>query len=63
MYSKLSMAVELATNDYKILATHRNLGLISRIDELNSMEGDLMKGDHYGISHQSTQGTKKYLDD
>jgi hypothetical protein len=46
MYSKLSMAREPATDDYKPLGTHRTLGLISRIDEMNSVEGDPMKGEH-----------------
>jgi hypothetical protein len=46
MYSQLSMAREPATNNYKPLSTHKTLGLISKIDGLNSMEGDLMKGDH-----------------
>jgi hypothetical protein len=46
MYSQLLMAREIATNDFNSLGTHRNLGLISRIDELNSMEGDLLKGEH-----------------
>jgi hypothetical protein len=40
MYSQLSMVREHATNDYKPLGTHRTLGLISRIDELKSMERD-----------------------
>jgi hypothetical protein len=46
MYSQLSMAGEPATDDCKPLGTHRTLGLISRIDELNSMEGDPLKGEH-----------------
>jgi hypothetical protein len=44
MYSQLSMAGELATNDCKPLGTHRTLGLVSRIVELKSMEGDPLKG-------------------
>jgi hypothetical protein len=44
MYSQLSMAGELATDDCKPLGTHRTLGLISKIDELDSLEGDPMKG-------------------
>jgi hypothetical protein len=35
MYSQLSMAREPATDDCKPLGTHRTLGLISKIDELN----------------------------
>jgi hypothetical protein len=46
MYSLLSMAGELASNDCKPLGTHRTLGLISRIDYMKLMEGDLMKGMH-----------------
>jgi hypothetical protein len=46
MYSQLSMVREPTTNDYKPLGTHRTLGLVSRIDELKSMEGDPLKGDH-----------------
>jgi hypothetical protein len=46
MYSQLSTAREPATNDYKPQGTQKNLGLISKIDELNLMEGDLLKGDH-----------------
>ena len=43
MYSQLSMAGEPATGDCKPLGTHKTLGLISRIDELKSMEGDSLK--------------------
>jgi hypothetical protein len=46
MYSQLSMEGELATNYCKPLGTHRNLGLIYRIDGMNSMEGDPMKGEN-----------------
>jgi hypothetical protein len=46
MYSQLSMAREPATNDCKTQGTHRTLGIISRIDELKSMEGDPLKGEH-----------------
>jgi hypothetical protein len=46
MYSQLSMVRELATNDYKPQGTHETLGPISRIDELKSMEGVPLKGDH-----------------
>jgi hypothetical protein len=46
MYSQLSMAGEIATNDCKPLGTHMTLGLVSIIDGLNSMEGDPLKGEH-----------------
>jgi hypothetical protein len=46
MYSQLSMVGEPATDDCKPLGTHRTLGLISRIDELKSMEGDPLKGEN-----------------
>jgi hypothetical protein len=46
MYYQLSMVGEPITDDYKPLGTHRTLDLISRIDELNSMEGDPVKGEH-----------------
>jgi hypothetical protein len=46
MYSHLSMAREPATNECKTQGTHKTLGPISRIDELNSMERDLLKGEH-----------------
>jgi hypothetical protein len=46
MYSQLSMAREPAINDSKTLGTHRTLGLVSKIDELKSMEGDPLKGNH-----------------
>jgi hypothetical protein len=46
MYSQLSMVREPVTNDCKPLFTHRNLGLLSRIDELKSMEGDPLKGEN-----------------
>jgi hypothetical protein len=46
MYSRLSMAREPATNDYKPQGTHKTLGPISRIDEMKSMEGDPLKGEH-----------------
>jgi hypothetical protein len=44
MYSQLSMVREPVTNDRKLQGTHKTLGLISRIDELKSMEGDPLKG-------------------
>jgi hypothetical protein len=44
MYSHLSMAREPSTNDCKSQSTHKTLGLISRINELNSMEIDPLKG-------------------
>jgi hypothetical protein len=46
MYSQLSMVREPATDDCKPLGTHRTLGLVSRIDGLNSMEGDPLKGEN-----------------
>jgi hypothetical protein len=46
MYSQLSMAREPATDDCKPRGTHKNLGLVSRINELNSMEGDPLKGEN-----------------
>jgi hypothetical protein len=46
MYSQLLMAREPTTNDCKTLGTHRTLGLVSRIYELNSMEGDPLKGEN-----------------
>jgi hypothetical protein len=46
MYSQLSMAGEPSTNHCKPQGTHKTLGLVSIIDELNSMEGDLLKGEH-----------------
>ena len=46
MYSHLSMAREFATNDCKTQGTNKNIGPISRINELKSMEGDMLKGEH-----------------
>jgi hypothetical protein len=46
MYSHLSMVREPATNDWKSQGTHKNLGLRSIINELKSMERDLLKGEH-----------------
>jgi hypothetical protein len=46
MYSQLLMAREPTINDCKPQGTHKTLGLVSRIDELNSMEGDPLKGEH-----------------
>jgi hypothetical protein len=46
MYSQLLMPREPTTNDCKPLGTHRTLGLISKIDETKSMEGDSLKGEH-----------------
>jgi hypothetical protein len=46
MYSHLSMARELATNDCKPKGTHKTLSLVSRIHEMKSMERDLLKGEH-----------------
>jgi hypothetical protein len=61
MYSQLWMVREPATNDYKPLGTHRTLGLISIIDEMKPMEGELLKGEHYGNSHNLARGTNKEL--
>jgi hypothetical protein len=44
MYSHLSMATKPATNDCKPQGTHKNLGSISRINDLKSMERDPLKG-------------------
>jgi hypothetical protein len=46
MYSHLSMVREPSTNDCKPQGTHKTLGLISKINELNSMERDLLKGEN-----------------
>jgi hypothetical protein len=40
------MVREPTTNDFKPLGTHRTLGLISRIDEMDLMEGDPLKGEN-----------------
>jgi hypothetical protein len=45
MYSQLLMEGDASNDDCKPLGTHRTLGLISIIDELNSMEGDPLKGE------------------
>ena len=44
MYSQLSMVGEPAIDGCKPLGTLIILDLDSRIDELKSMEGDLLKG-------------------
>ena len=46
MYSQLSMEREPTTNEYKPQGTHKTLGIVSRIDELNLMEGYPLKGEH-----------------
>jgi hypothetical protein len=46
MYSHLSMVRKTATNDCKPQGTHKNLGPISRINELKLMERDPLKGEH-----------------
>jgi hypothetical protein len=46
MYSQISMVREPATNDCKPQGTHKTLGPISKIDELNLIEGDPLKGEH-----------------
>jgi hypothetical protein len=43
MYSQLLMVRETTTNDYKPQGAHKTLGIISRIDEMKSMEGDPLK--------------------
>ena len=46
MHSHLSMAREPTTNDCKPQGTHKTLGLISRINGLNLMERDPLKGEN-----------------
>jgi hypothetical protein len=46
MYFDLSMAREPTTNDCKPQGTHKNIGLVSRIKELKSMERDLLRGEN-----------------
>jgi hypothetical protein len=46
MYSQLSMVREPTTDDCKTQGTHNTLGPVSKINELNSMEGDPLKGEH-----------------
>jgi hypothetical protein len=46
MYSQPLMGGEPTTDDCKPLVTQRTLGLVSRIDELKSIEGDSLKGEH-----------------
>jgi hypothetical protein len=46
MYSQLSMAREPATNSHKPQGTHKNLGLVSRINGLKLMEIDPLKGEN-----------------
>jgi hypothetical protein len=46
MYSQLSMVREHATDDCKPQGTHKTLGLISRINGLNLMERDPLKGEN-----------------
>jgi hypothetical protein len=46
MYSHLSMVRDPTTNDCKTQGTHKTLGSVSRINELKSMESDLLKGEH-----------------
>ena len=53
------MVGEHATDECKPIGSHRTLGLISIIDELNLMEGDLLKGEHQGISHHLVPGTNQ----
>jgi len=46
VYSQLSMEGENSTHEYKPLGIENNLGLISKIDELNSTEGDPLNGEN-----------------
>jgi hypothetical protein len=46
MYSHLSTAREPAINDYKPQGTYKTLGLVSRINELKSMERDPLNEEH-----------------
>jgi hypothetical protein len=46
MYSQLSMAREPTPDDYKPQGTHKTLRPISRINELKSMERDLLIGEN-----------------
>jgi hypothetical protein len=46
MYSQLSMDREPAIDECKPLGTHKTLDLISKIYDLNSMEGDPLKEEH-----------------
>jgi hypothetical protein len=46
MYYQLSMVREPSTDDCKPQGTHKTLYLVSRINGLNSMERDPLKGEH-----------------
>jgi hypothetical protein len=46
MDSQILLVGEPSTNDCNIIGTHRTLDLDSIIDELDSMEGDLLRGEH-----------------
>jgi hypothetical protein len=46
MYSQLLIVREPTIDDCKPLGTHRTLGLVSKINELKSMEGDSLNGEH-----------------
>ena len=46
MYSQLLMVRVPATNECMPQGTHKTLALVSKIDELNSMEGDSLKGEN-----------------
>jgi hypothetical protein len=46
MYSHLSMARETGINDCRPQGTHKNLGPITRINELKSMEREPLKGEN-----------------
>jgi hypothetical protein len=46
MYSQISMERELATNDCKPQGIHKTLGPVSKINGLNLMERDPLKGEY-----------------
>jgi hypothetical protein len=46
MYSHLLVVREPTTNDCKPQGTHKTQGPISKINELDSMERDPLKGEH-----------------
>jgi hypothetical protein len=46
MYFHLSMEREHTTNDCKPQGTHKTLGLVSIIHEMNFMERDPLKEEH-----------------
>jgi hypothetical protein len=52
MYSQLSMVRQPTTNDCKPQGTHKTLGLVSIIYEMNSMEGESLKVEFLIIKHK-----------